>query len=155
MKTQVIKFLRGFGYAFRGIFTAICKERNFRFHLCAGLFVLVLSAFYPFGRAEYLIIILCIAGVMGTELMNTAVERAADKPDGAYSPYAKEAKDIAAGAVLAVSGGAFVCGVWLFWDMAVFHEIALFFSKNLWAAAVGGAYIIASIWFVFGFQKKE
>lgn len=155
MKTQLKKFVLGFAYAARGIWTGIKEERNLRFHLCATVFVLAFSAFYPFTRTEYLILCLCITCVIGAELMNSAVERAADKPDGAYSLLIRAAKDMAAGAVLAVSLGAFICGLLLFWDIEIFMQIGLFFINNLWAAVLLILYLAVAAWFVFIFGEKK
>lgn len=155
MRTQLKKFFRGFGYAARGIWTGLREERNLRFHFCTAVFVLILSVFYPFGRTEYLILCICISSVIGAELMNAAVERAADKPDGAYSTFTKAAKDLAAGAVLTVSCGAFAVGLLLFWDTDVFLKIGDFLIKNPWAAVLTILYMIAACWFIFVFGRKK
>ena len=66
---------------------------------------------------------------MGFELMNTAVERAVDKPDKEHWLQAGEAKDTAAGGVLLVAMGAAAAGIILFWDIEVFRKILNFFAN--------------------------
>ena len=103
MKSELRRFLRGFRYAASGVWAALRAERNLRFHLCAAVYVLLFSRFYSFSRAEYALLFLCIGGVMSLELMNSAVERAVDRPDASHWAAAGLAKDMAAGAVLVFS----------------------------------------------------
>ena len=58
---------------------------------------------------------LCVAAVMALELMNSAVERAVDKPDTTHWWTAGAAKDMAAGAVLVMAIGTVIVAVCLFW----------------------------------------
>lgn len=44
------RFFAGFGYAAQGFWAAVKEERNLRFHLCAGAYVLLASLFYPLAR---------------------------------------------------------------------------------------------------------
>ncbi|MBM6901276.1 diacylglycerol kinase, partial [Gemmiger formicilis] len=62
------------------------------------------------SAVEWALIILCIAAVLGMELMNSAIERAVDKPDTTHWWSAGAAKDMAAGAVLIVALGALCIG---------------------------------------------
>ena len=39
MLTDLARFGHGFVYAWHGICAAVLEERNFRFHLCAALYV--------------------------------------------------------------------------------------------------------------------
>ncbi len=130
MKTEFKRFLRGFGYAAAGIKAAVKAERNLRFHLCAGAYVLLFSLFYPFGAVEYALLFLCIGGVTALELMNSAVERAVDRPDRTHWGTAGQAKDMAAGAVLVFSIAAAAVGIALFWQPAVLAAIPGWFIRH-------------------------
>lgn len=110
MKSEIKRFGRGFVYAWNGIRAAVQEERNFRFHLCAGCYVIVFCALARLSAVEWALIALCIAAVLGMELMNSAVERAVDKPDTTHWWSAGAAKDMAAGAVLIVALGALMVG---------------------------------------------
>lgn len=58
--------------------------------------------------------LLAVVTVTAAELFNTAIERSVDlAADGRTHPLAKQAKDSAAAAVLLVSLGAIVVGLWL------------------------------------------
>ena len=94
-------FIASFGYAARGVGRAVQAERNFRFELCAAVYVLLACPFFGFAPAEWALVFLCIGGVLALELVNSAIERAVEDPDPAHWRPAGAAKDMAAGAVLA------------------------------------------------------
>lgn len=110
MKSEIKRFGRGFVYAWNGIRAAVQQERNFRFHLCAACYALAAAWLAELSCVEWALILLCIASVLGMELMNSAVERAVDKPDTTHWWSAGAAKDMAAGAVLIVAVGALIIG---------------------------------------------
>ena len=68
--------------------------------------------------------------MLAFELMNTAVERAVDKPDKEHYIQAGAAKDTAAGGVLLAAIGAAVAGIMLFWNVEVFKKIFVFFTTR-------------------------
>ncbi|WP_071395807.1 diacylglycerol kinase family protein [Bacillus tuaregi] len=92
--------MRSFGFAIEGIFHSLIRERNLKIHLTVALSVTVLGFLYEISSFEWLVIVLAIGGMLSFELMNTAVERVVDLITEEYHPLAKQAKDIAAGAVL-------------------------------------------------------
>ena len=110
MRSEIKRFGRGFVYAWNGIRAAVQQERNFRFHLCATCYTIAACCLAEVSAVEWALIILCIAAVLGMELMNSAIERAVDKPDTTHWWSAGAAKDMAAGAVLIVALGALCIG---------------------------------------------
>lgn len=106
--------LFSFNYAIEGIVYALRTQRNMRLHVMAAAAVLVAALFFRISRYELIAVVLVIALVLCTELINTAVEAtvdlAVDRPD----PLAKIAKDVAAGAVLVSSVVALVVGYIVF-----------------------------------------
>lgn len=155
MKSELKAFFKAFTYAFSGIVHGIMTERNIRFHLCAALTVLAFMGFYELTAAEKCVIFLCIGGVISAELINTAVENAVDLFSHEKSPAAKAAKDCAAGAVLVMSVCAAVCGIMIFWDMAVFAQIAEFFACSPMAVFGAAVWAAVAFLFVFGIKKKK
>ena len=93
---QLTRFARGFVYAYNGIRAAIREERNFRFHLCAALYAFVAAFWAELDPVETALIALCVAAVLALELVNSAIERAVDKPDTTHWWSAGAAKDIVA-----------------------------------------------------------
>lgn len=78
---QLTRFARGFVYAYNGIRAAVQEERNFRFHLCAAFYAFVAAFWAELDPVETALIALCVAAVLALELVNSAIERAVDKPD--------------------------------------------------------------------------
>lgn len=114
MRSEFKRFGKGFVYAWNGIRAAVREERNFRFHLCAAVFVYMAAALAEISPVETALLTICVFLVMALELMNSAVERAVDKPDTSHWWSAGAAKDMAAGAVLAAAVGAVVVAVCVF-----------------------------------------
>ena len=102
---QLTRFARGFVYAYNGIRAAVQEERNFRFHLCAAFYAFVAAFWAELDPVETALIALCVAAVLALELVNSAIERAVDKPDTTHWWSAGAAKDMAAGAVLVMAVG--------------------------------------------------
>ena len=93
-------FIRSFSYALTGITIALRGERNMRFHLYSSVVVLLISFYFSITKTEWLFILVAIGGMFALELANTAIERIVDLVTEEYHPLAKQAKDLAAGAVL-------------------------------------------------------
>jgi len=103
-----------FYYAAAGILTAIRNERNLKFHVVSSIVVLVLSCIFSVTKLEWLIILFAIGGMIALELMNTAIERVVDLVTTEFHPLAKQAKDIAAGAVLVYAILSVIAGIIIF-----------------------------------------
>ena len=108
------RFLRSFKYAAQGIASAVKREQNIRFHLIAGLIVIAAAFFTGLSDTEWLIVIVLIGGMIALELVNSAIERVVDLASPDIHPLAKEAKDIAAGAVLVFAAASAIIGLLIF-----------------------------------------
>jgi undecaprenol kinase len=113
-KLKRFLILNSFLYAAVGILTALKMERNMRFHLFFSIIVLVFSVYFSITKIEWVFILFAIGGMFALELMNTAIERVVDLVTAEYHPLAKQAKDIAAGAVLVYAGLSVVIGIIIF-----------------------------------------
>lgn len=109
-----ITLIRSFYYAISGITSAIRSERNLRIHLILSLLVIFLGFAFSITSIEWLIIVLVLGGMLCSELMNSAIERVVDLATEDYHPLAKQAKDIAAGAVLLFAITSVVVGMIIF-----------------------------------------
>lgn len=105
---------RSFRYAFQGLWHVLRHEHNFRIHIIAALTVMVAGFYFDITRAEWLIIILCITGVMAGEIFNTAIERLADIVHPERHPQIGLIKDMAAAAVWILAAGAAITGLIIF-----------------------------------------
>ena len=101
--------------ALTGNFTAIKEERNMRNHAVSGVAVVLAGVLFQVSAIEWLFLFLSIFLVISFEIMNSAIENVVDlASDYHFSMRAKNAKDMAAGAVLVVSGFAVITGVIIF-----------------------------------------
>ena len=106
--------LSSFRLAFFGIISAVKKERNLRIHLCFTAIVILLGFLFNISIQDWMFISFAIGLVICMELMNTALERVVDLVTEEYHPLAKQAKDIAAGAVLFAAIIALIIGMFVF-----------------------------------------
>ena len=107
---------RSFNHAYRGLIYAVRTQRNMRFHVVASAVVLVLSLLVGVSRLELALLVLVIAAVFVTEMLNTALEFTVDLVTQEYHPLAKLAKDVSAGAVLVTSIAALAVGYLILGD---------------------------------------
>ncbi len=108
------KQLRSFGYAFKGIFSALKSERNMKIHAVALCVVLLCGFLLQINKTEWFACIVCFALVVSAELFNTAIESVVDLVSPDYHPLAEKSKDIAAGAVLFTAIMSAVIGAFIF-----------------------------------------
>jgi diacylglycerol kinase len=104
------KFIRGFGYALKGIWYASKTQLNFRVHLISALIACFLGYALHISSEEWLWIILCIGIVLIAELFNTAMEIFSDIVSPGYNEKIGHVKDICAAAVLITAATALVIG---------------------------------------------
>lgn len=151
--------LKGFGYAFNGIFIALKKERNFRIHTVCMIYMYFFLFFFDFfeiTRTELAIIFLANGLVIGGELINTAIEKAVDLYGEEHTELGKIAKDCAAGAVLIFAIFSVLCGVAIMYQPKAFELLFTYFLDNplsivLFAVSV----VIFTIFIFFGFGRKK
>lgn len=108
------KRLKSFSHAFRGLKILFRDTHNARIHLVAALVVIFFAAFFKLTIAEWLILIVMIALVIAAELFNSSIEYLCDAVTKDFHPMIKNAKDMAAGAVLIISIGAAIGGILIF-----------------------------------------
>ena len=113
MKQQLLAFMRSFGYAFQGIWTLVRTQRNARVHLLAVAVVGVSGLVLEFSATEWMVVTLLCTLVLALEAVNTAIEAVVDLVSPHYHPLAKQAKDVAAGAVLLAAIGACIIALLL------------------------------------------
>lgn len=143
-------FIDSIRFACRGIADALFTEPHLRIHGVAAALVVMLGTMLGLPAHDLLLLLVAIALVLITELLNTAVELAVDVASPTFHPVAKRAKDIAAGAVLvaaitsAVIGGAILAPHLLRVLLATPFSAR---SASLGATALGlGASILTALW---------
>ncbi len=99
-KSELAKFIAGFGYAFSGLWYALHTQRNARVHVAVALLVIGAGLLLHISPLEFAMLFIAITGVFIAEMFNTVIEVCVDLVTPDYHPLAKIAKDVAAGAVL-------------------------------------------------------
>ncbi len=110
--------LKSFGCALRGVGLCLLRERNLRIHLCIFAAVLWLAAALELPWEDWARLLLASGLVFAAEHFNSALETLEDVMTGECREFARSAKDMAAGAVLAASLFAAAVGVLVLWRPA-------------------------------------
>ena len=105
---------KSFVYAWDGIKQFIKTEHNARIHLALTLTVIVLCFVFKVTSYEAMNLIVVMALVWITELLNTALEKAMDFISTEKHAQIKWVKDLAAGAVLVAAIAAVLVGLFVF-----------------------------------------
>lgn len=108
------RFIRSFGYSFDGLKYAYKYEQSMTIHFFACIIVIVAGILLKISLLEWLICFILFGLVMGTELINTAIEATIDLTCPKIHPLAKIAKDTASAAVFVFSAVAAVSGLVIF-----------------------------------------
>ena len=103
-----------FNFAFEGIIHVLRTHRNMRVHFAVAIVVLVAAVWVGVSKLELIALLLAIAFVFITEMINSALEQAIDVATTSFDPLAKLAKDVAAGAVLIATVNAVAIGYLVF-----------------------------------------
>jgi diacylglycerol kinase len=106
--------IRSFTYAFRGLQFLIKTQWNAKIHLIFAILAIVCGVLFQITSLEWAIIFLCIGSVLSLEAVNTAIEQIVDLVSPEYHELAKNAKDVAAGAVLIAAMIAILVGTLIF-----------------------------------------
>ena len=106
--------IKGFGFAFKGLWYVLRYERNARIHLVAAVFAFGLGLYLGVSDVELAAIFFAIIIVFLAEIFNTAIEKTLDLIDMEHNPRIMIIKDMVAGGVLVAAGAAAVIGVMIF-----------------------------------------
>jgi undecaprenol kinase len=108
------KFIKSLLYAFAGIKLAFAEQRNIQIHFTILLLVIATGLVLGITLNEWLAVMLAASIVVSVEMINTAIEKTVDLASPNIHPLAKQAKDIAAGAVLIAVFFAVIIGMLVF-----------------------------------------
>jgi len=108
--------IKTFNYAIDGIIYTLKSQRNMKIHYAIAILVLFLTLFLNLSRIEIIAVFFSISLVILSEMFNTAIEKTVDLVTTEYSPLAKIAKDVAAGAVLVSALNSIMVAYLVFFD---------------------------------------
>ena len=109
-----VKYREKFSNAFRGIYVAFKVTRHSFVYIVAILFVIVLGFYFRISGIEWTLLAFAIGFVIVSEMFNTAIEIDMDLTSPEYHPFARDTKDVAAGAVLLSAFIAIIVGLIIF-----------------------------------------
>lgn len=109
-----MKLTKSFSYALNGLCVAIREQQNLKIHLGVALLVIAFACWVNVTRMEWCVLVIMMGLVLALELINTAIENLTDLVTKEHHPLAGKVKDIAAAAVLVVSGISVIVGFIIF-----------------------------------------
>src|SRR5262245_17688472 len=107
--------VRSFRHAIRGVLRMVRGQHNAWIHAAATVLVVAAGLAVRLSTGEWCWVVLAIAIVWTAEALNTAFEFLADVASPSFHPVVRDAKDVAAGAVLITAIAATVIGGLVFW----------------------------------------
>jgi diacylglycerol kinase (ATP) len=110
----IVARIKSISYALTGIATMLRTQHNAWVHLAATVAVVLLAFWFAITTVEWLALILAIVAVWSAEALNTALELLCDVASPEFHPMVKQAKDVAAAAVLIAAVGAIAVGLLIF-----------------------------------------
>jgi len=113
-KFSVRSRIKSFYYAFEGVIRFFRTEQNAWLHLLATVYVVIVSLIVGVTKPEAIALIIAIALVWITEMINTCMEKVMDMISKEYDIRIKIIKDISAGAVLVAATAALIIGLIVF-----------------------------------------
>lgn len=109
-----IRRMQSFTHAFRGIRLFFIMTPNALIHLFAVLVVVMAGFYFKVSSFEWLALVLVIGLVFVSEAFNTAIEIDINLTSPDYHPFARDTKDVAAGAVLLAAFFSIIVGLIIF-----------------------------------------
>jgi diacylglycerol kinase (ATP) len=111
---SILSRLRSTTNAWRGIRLFIKSTHNAWVHIFFGLLAIYLGFVLKISSVEWVLVVFAIGFVILAESINTAIEIDINLTSPDYHPYARDTKDVAAGAVLITAAMAGIVGLIIF-----------------------------------------
>lgn len=109
-----VKRAESFTHAGRGLNVFFKTTHNAWVHVVVFVIAVMLGFYFNISRTEWMFLVLVAGTVFAAEAFNTAIEIDMDLTSPEYHPYARDTKDVAAGAVLVAAITAGVVGILIF-----------------------------------------
>ena len=116
---ELMRRMWSFRYAIRGIYRLASSQHNAWIHAAATVLVVVAGGVFQISANDWCWIVVATSIVWTAEAMNTSLEFLADVACPDIHPLVRDAKDVAAGAVLISAIAATIIGTIVFWPHVV------------------------------------
>jgi diacylglycerol kinase (ATP) len=111
---SIVKRAKSFTHAWRGIAVFIRTTHNTWIHLAILTCATVAGFYFHITTTDWMLLVFAAGLVLTTEAINTAIEIDIDLTSPDYHPFARDTKDVAAGAVLIAATTAAIIGILIF-----------------------------------------
>ena len=125
------KGLSSFKFAQEGVLHCFRTQPHMRFHFIILVCVLLSGLLLALPARDMLVLTFAIALVIVAEMLNTAIEAVVNMITEQYSPAAKMAKDVAAGAVLVAAMNDVIAGIIIFFGQMRLEAMQKSFEKDV------------------------
>lgn len=106
----LVNRIKSVGFALRGALLLIRTEASIKVQVFIAIIMTVAGFYFEISNTEWILQILTIAVIMGTEGLNTAIEKISDFVQPEFDKKIGFIKDVSAGAVMIVSIAATIIG---------------------------------------------
>lgn len=113
----VIGRLKSFKYAFSGACKLVTTEHSIMAQIVISFLITIAGFYFNISKADWMFQTIAIGLVLGTEGMNTAVEKLADFIHPEFHNSIAIIKDIAAGAVFFAAIAALIIGFMIYYPL--------------------------------------
>jgi diacylglycerol kinase (ATP) len=113
-KFSIIKRAESFTHAGRGLYIFLKSTHNAWLDIVAFVLVFLMGLFFQITKIEWIMIFIVSGIVFISEAFNTAIEIDMNLTSPTFHPFAKDTKDVAAGAVLISAILAVIVGIMIF-----------------------------------------
>jgi len=117
---SIVARFKSMTHAWRGLGIFIRTTHNSWLHIFFAILAIYLGFILKISNIEWIMIVFAIGFVIVAEVLNTAFEIDIDLTSPTYHPYARDTKDIAAGAVLISVLVAGIIGLIIFLPKIIF-----------------------------------
>ena len=113
------------GFCIEGILHGFKTEKHIRYHFVTAFFALIVSLILKLPAFEFALLVVSIVILLFAEMVNTAIEEVVNLLEENYNVRAKNAKDLAAGAVLVSSAAVTIVVVFIIFFKYIFGPMEL------------------------------
>lgn len=111
---SLVKRAKGFTHAGRGVWVFLKTTHNAWIHIAILIMAVIAGLCFHITYVDWMLLIFAGGLVLSAEAFNTAIEIDIDLTSPQYHPYARDTKDVAAGAVLIAAITAAIIGIGIF-----------------------------------------
>jgi diacylglycerol kinase (ATP) len=111
---SLVRRAQSFAHAGRGVWVFLRSTHNAWIHIASIILVVCAGFYVHITQVEWFALIFACGFVLSAEAFNTAIEIDIDLTSPEYHPYARDSKDVSAGAVLISACTAVIIGLIIF-----------------------------------------